>query len=75
MNREEYLKDRLEKIGNVIARVEEGGQEVQYNGRKIRMADLSLLYTQQKNLQDELDSIVGINGRNGRVGVPVWAMR
>jgi hypothetical protein len=75
VNREEYLKDRLEKIGNVIARVEEGGQEVQYNGRKIRMADLSLLYTQQKNLQDELDSIVGINGRNGRVGVPVWAMR
>lgn len=73
MSRVDDLKDRLKELDDVIRRVEQGGQEIQFNGRKIRMADLSILNSRRKEIQNELDRLTG--GHGGRIGVAVWTNR
>ena len=46
--------EQLQQVNNAIAAIEIGGQEYQIGNRKLRRADLSLLYARQKELQAQL---------------------
>ena len=50
-DREKVVQD-LERVNEAIKSVELDGQEITFNGRKIRRADLRLLYDQRKELQN-----------------------
>lgn len=47
-------EEQLQQVKNAIAAIEIGGQEYQIGNRRLRRADLSLLYTRQKELQSQL---------------------
>jgi hypothetical protein len=73
-DREKVVQD-LERVNEAIKSVELDGQEITFNGRKIRRADLRLLYDQRKELQNKLDTIGDPYGGGGRVGVATWSRR
>lgn len=50
------LVEQLQQINDAIAAIEIGGQEYQIGTRRLRRADLSLLYQRQKELQAQLDA-------------------
>ena len=50
------LVEQLQQINDAIAAIEIGGQEYQIGTRRLRRADLSLLYRRQKELQAQLEA-------------------
>lgn len=57
------LEEQLIQINEAITMIEIGGQEYQIGSRKLKRADLSLLYERQKALQSQ------INYENGQCGL------
>ena len=49
------IVEQLQQVNNAIAAIEIGGQEYQIGTRRLKRADLSLLYQRQKELQQQLD--------------------
>ncbi|MGP7817761.1 peptidylprolyl isomerase [Niallia sp. 01092] len=49
------LEEQLQQINEAITAIEIGGQEYQIGTRRLRRADLSLLYKRQKELQDQIN--------------------
>lgn len=47
-------EDQLIQINKAISAIENGAQEYQIGSRKIRKADLSVLYRERRNLQSEI---------------------
>lgn len=50
------LVEQLQQINDAIAAIEIGGQEYQIGTRRLKRADLSLLYQRQKELQAQLEA-------------------
>ena len=48
-------QEELQQVNNAIAAIEIGGQEYQIGSRRLKRADLSLLYTRQKELKGQLE--------------------
>jgi len=48
-------QDELQQVNNAIAAIEIGGQEYQIGSRRLKRADLSVLYRRQKELKDQLE--------------------
>lgn len=48
------LVDQLTQVNDAIAAIEIGGQEYQIGTRRLKRADLSLLYKRQKELQTQI---------------------
>lgn len=49
-------QEMLQQINNAITAIEIGGQEYQIGNRRLKRADLSLLYQRQKELMQQVDS-------------------
>lgn len=49
------LEEQLKQINEAITAIEIGGQEYQIGSRRLKRADLSLLYARQKDLQAQLN--------------------
>jgi len=49
------IEEQLQQVNNAIAAIEIGGQEYQIGSRRLKRADLSLLYRRQKELLGELE--------------------
>lgn len=73
-DREKVVQD-LEQVKEAIKNIEVDGQEITFNGRKMRRPDLKILYDQRKELQNKLDTIGDPYGGGGRVGVATWSRR
>lgn len=50
------LSEQLQQVNDAIAAIEIGGQEYQIGTRRLKRADLSLLYQRQKELQQQITS-------------------
>lgn len=50
------IVEQLQQVNNAIAAIEIGGQEYQIGTRRLKRADLSLLYQRQKELQQQLEA-------------------
>lgn len=50
------LSEQLQQVNDAIAAIEIGGQEYQIGTRRLKRADLSLLYQRQKELQQQIQS-------------------
>lgn len=50
------LSEQLQQVNDAIAAIEIGGQEYQIGTRRLKRADLSLLYQRQKELQQQIES-------------------
>lgn len=48
------LEEQLNQINEAITAIEVGGQEYQIGSRRLKRADLSLLYKRQKELQAQI---------------------
>jgi hypothetical protein len=49
------LEEQLKQINDAITAIEIGGQEYQIGSRRLRRADLSLLYKRQKELEAQIN--------------------
>lgn len=49
------VSEQLQQVNDAIASIEIGGQEYQIGSRRLKRADLSLLYKRQKDLQSQID--------------------
>lgn len=49
------IQEQLQQVNDAIAAIEIGGQEYQIGTRRLKRADLSLLYQRQKELQQQLE--------------------
>mgnify|MGYP005758999657 FL=1 len=47
-------QEQLQQINNAITAIEIGGQEYQIGNRRLKRADLSLLYQRQKELMQQI---------------------
>ena len=50
------ISEQLQQVNDAIAAIEIGGQEYQIGTRRLKRADLSLLYQRQKELQQQIES-------------------
>lgn len=50
------IQEQLQQVNDAIAAIEIGGQEYQIGTRRLKRADLSLLYQRQKELQQQIQS-------------------
>lgn len=50
------LSEQLQQVNDAIAAIEIGGQEYQIGTRRLKRADLSLLYQRQKELQQQIQT-------------------
>lgn len=50
------IAEQLQQVNDAIAAIEIGGQEYQIGTRRLKRADLSLLYQRQKELQQQLST-------------------
>lgn len=50
------ISEQLQQVNNAIAAIEIGGQEYQIGTRRLKRADLSLLYQRQKELQQQIQA-------------------
>lgn len=48
-------QEELQQVNNAIAAIEIGGQEYQIGSRRLKRADLSVLYKRQRELKDQLE--------------------
>lgn len=48
------LEEQLKQINEAITAIEIGGQEYQIGSRRLKRADLSLLYKRQRELETQL---------------------
>ena len=48
-------QEELQQVNNAIAAIEIGGQEYQIGSRRLKRADLSVLYKRQKELKDQFE--------------------
>ncbi len=46
----EALSDQLTRVQSAIAAIENGGQDITYNGRRVTMADVQTLYKRESDL-------------------------
>lgn len=49
------IDEQLKQINEAITAIEIGGQEYQIGSRRLKRADLSLLYKRQRELQAQLE--------------------
>lgn len=49
------LEEQLKQIQEAITAIEIGGQEYQIGSRRLKRADLSLLYKRQRELQSQIE--------------------
>ncbi|HJF32811.1 MAG TPA: peptidylprolyl isomerase [Sporosarcina psychrophila] len=49
------IQEQLQQVNDAIAAIEIGGQEYQIGSRRLKRADLSLLYNRQKDLQAQVE--------------------
>lgn len=49
------IEEQLKQIQEAITAIEIGGQEYQIGQRRLKRADLSLLYKRQRQLQSQLE--------------------
>jgi hypothetical protein len=59
-------QEQLEKINTAIAAIEGGAQEYRIGSRQLRRPDLSILYQERRNLQQQFNQE---NGGNAYVAV------
>lgn len=50
------ISEQLQQVNDAIAAIEIGGQEYQIGTRRLKRADLSLLYQRQKELEQHLEA-------------------
>lgn len=64
----ETTAEQLERVQTAIRKIEDGGQQVEWDGRRITRADLKLLYEREAKLLRELAA----TARGGRIitGIP-----
>lgn len=65
------IQEQLQQVNDAIAAIEIGGQEYQIGSRRLKRADLSLLYRRQNELQQQLEAqqIDGIYLANTSVAI------
>lgn len=65
------IQEQLQQVNDAIAAIEIGGQEYQIGTRRLKRADLSLLYQRQKELQQlvEQQKIDGVHLANTSVAI------
>lgn len=56
----ETPREQLARVQAAIAKIEGGAQEVEFNGRRLRRADLKALYDREKQLYGIISSAQGI---------------
>lgn len=63
----ETLQEKLDRVQQAIAAIENGGQNVAYEGRSVTKADLKTLYDREKYLEMRIarQSRGGIRTRGG----------
>jgi len=49
-------QEELQQVNNAIAAIEIGGQEYQIGSRRLKRADLALLYKRQKELKTQAEA-------------------
>ena len=49
-------QEELQQVNNAIAAIEIGGQEYQIGSRRLKRADLALLYKRQKELKTQVEA-------------------
>lgn len=49
------LEEKLQQVQDAIAAIEIGGQEYQIGSRRLKRADLGLLYSREKDLQAQIE--------------------
>lgn len=49
------IQEQLAQVNEAIAAIEIGGQEYQIGSRRLKRADLSLLYQRQKELETQIE--------------------
>lgn len=49
------INEDLDKINKAIEAIEGGAQEYQIGSRRIRKADLSILYSERRRIRQEID--------------------
>lgn len=49
-------QEELQQVNNAIAAIEIGGQEYQIGSRRLKRADLALLYKRQKELKSQVEA-------------------
>lgn len=52
----ETLQEQLERVQSAIAAIESGAQEYSIGGRRVRKADLPVLYEREKDLLTRIDA-------------------
>jgi len=50
------ISEQLQQVNDAIAAIEIGGQEYQIGTRRLKRADLSLLYQRQKELKQQIEA-------------------
>ncbi len=60
-------QQKLDRVQAAIAKIENNGQDMTYDGKRVTRADLNTLYTRERQLEREIDreSRGGIRVRRG----------
>ncbi|EFV78962.1 hypothetical protein HMPREF1013_00846 [Bacillus sp. 2_A_57_CT2] len=69
------IEEQLKQINEAITAIEIGGQEYQIGSRRLKRADLSLLYKRQRELQSQLNYESGQCGGIANTFVSVFDRR
>jgi len=62
----ESYETQLERVQAAIAKIESGAQEVEYEGRRVKRADLKSLYEREAQLRSLVDKQSRRGSRIGR---------
>lgn len=66
----ETYAEQLERVQRAIARIEQGGQTVERNGRRLTRGDLAELYARERELRRLVALEDGTGGMSISYGVP-----
>lgn len=69
------LEEQLKQINDAITAIEIGGQEYQIGSRRLKRADLSLLYKRRKDLEAQITYENGVNNGFANTFVSVFDRR
>ncbi|MFY0521011.1 peptidylprolyl isomerase [Lysinibacillus sp. UGB7] len=69
------IQEQLQQVNEAIASIEIGGQEYQIGSRRLKRADLGLLYKRQKDLQQQISAENGHSNAFANTSVAVFDTR
>lgn len=69
------LEEQLQQVNDAIASIEIAGQEYQIGSRRLKRADLNLLYQRQKNLQQQIQYEKGHGNQFANTYAPIFDSR